>query len=1853
MPLHRRTRSVVPGRVPPRVGTRAQIRIGRRGSVGGPHAADRKRNDAPSARTMLPRLALVAVALLSLALGAALQGGARSRRVSALPTRLHASSRLQARGESRRKGLASLPLGAQGPVSEALGADSPAYRIGAGDAGLLGANPGQHFSTLFDRSGVSVRSGSTRVRLSFQSIGFGAALRALGEVVPRASANAVSYQRSGLSERWVNGPLGLEQIFTVPKAPAGRAAGALTLSIALSDNARASLTAGGHGITIGRAGRAALRYSGLSASDAWGHALASRLELRAGRILLRVEASGARYPLRIDPLVQQGEKLTGGGERGEEGGFGFSAALSPGGEYALIGGPSDSGKVGAAWVFTRSGSTWTEQGPKLTGKEEAGAGEFGWSVALSEKGEYALIGGPSDNGGVGAAWVFTRSGTTWTQQARLTGKEEAGQGDFGWSVALASKEGNYAAIGAPFNNKDVGAAWVFTRSGTTWTQQAMLTGKEEVGEGEFGGSVALSATGEYALVGGPGNKTLVGAAWVFLRKETTWSYQATLTGKEEAGGGEFGWSVALSEKGEYALIGGPGNKEGVGAAWVLARSGTSWTAQATLTGAEETGNAEFGASVALAAEKGEYALIGGPQDKGGVGAAWVLTRSGSTWAPQAKLTGANENGNGNFGASVAISAAGQYALVGAKKDNSEVGAAWVFQRESGKSTWAQQGEKLTGKEEVREGERSGKGAFGLSVALSANGEYALIGGPSDNGRVGAAWVFMRSGTTWTEQGPKLTANEEAGAGEFGFSVALSEGGEYAMVGGPSDNERVGAAWVFVRSGTSWTEQGPKLTGNEEAGAGYFGYSVALASKEANYALIGGPENNAGVGAAWVFTRSGASWTQQAKLTGGGESGAGEFGFSVGLSANGEYALIGGPANKEFLGAAWVFLRKEATWAQQATLTGSGESGMGEFGWSVAVSANGEYALIGGPSDSEHSGAAWVLTRSGEKWNAQGSKLTGGKEEVGKGYFGYSVALASKEANYAVIGAPESNTGVGAAWVLSRSSSTWTRQAMLTGGGEDGAGYVGGSVAVSATGEYALVGAKRDSNEVGAAWAFRRETGKTTWTQQGEKLTGNNEVGEGELTPGRGLVGFSVALSSDGNTALVGGRSYMSGIGAAWVFTRSGTTWTQQAKLTARTGEEVGLGAFGSSVALSSAGSTALVGTPAENGNAGAVWVFTRSGESWTQQGGKLTGSGETGAGEFGTSVALSSVGSTALVGSSHDSAGVGAVWVFTRSGESWTQQGGKLTGGGEVGAGEFGASAALSSDGNTALVGGSADSAGVGAVWVFTRSGEAWIQQGGKLTGGGEVGAGEFGASAALSSGGSTALVGGSADGAGVGAAWVFTRSGESWAQQGVKLTGAGETGAGEFAASVALSSSGNTALIGGPADNGGRGGAWLFMHSGATWAQQGQELLGGNEAGMGEFGASVALSAEGNTAMVGAPGDNGGVGGVWAFINTSPGVETRVASSVGRMAATLNAGVNPNGVEVSRCEFEYGATVSYGKTVSCASLPGAGEALVAVSAALTGLASNTTYHYRVSAMSAGGTSKGADQEFKTTPVNPTQLAYAASVAHYENGEIGFRGPNAVAVDVSGNVWVADAGRDVIAEYNAERKFVRQVGEVGSGQGQFEGIGGIATNASGDLYVTDPGDYRVEEFGPAGEFLRSFSGGLSSPGGVAVDSVGNVWVLNSRDYPEGGRVVEFSATGSFLSKFGSSGAGEGQLGWAYGLAFSGGNLYVAEDVNQRVQEFSTAGAFIRQFDEKGSGTGKSNQPYGIASDPGTGNLYVTEVGNNRVQAFSPTGGFIATFGTPGSGAGQFSGPQAVAVSPSGNVYVADTINSRVEEWAAP
>jgi hypothetical protein len=669
------------------------------------------------ARTDVRSRCAALAALLSLLFGVALwQGLAHLEGSSAgLPSARHASPRAT---------LLSLPLAAQAAVSGTLGAADPAYRVGAAQGGLQTVSPAQRLHGRFSSSGVLLSTGAARLGLSVRGLGYGIAVTPVAAVSPRAAGNRVTYAHPGLTEWYSNGPMGLEQGFTVPRPAVGRsAAGALTLAMALSGDLHASLAQGGGRLLLARSGHTLLSYGGLAASDARGRALRSWLELRAGELLLRVDARGASYPLRIDPLIQSGDTLTGGQEelelRGEanvaHGALGYSVALSADGNTAVVGAPNDGDFAGAVWVFERWAGRWAQQGPKITAPEGSGevagspcdatAGEeaeecsFGRSVALSADGSTVLIGGPRAAGPCqrtgppkecrnhGAAWLYARTGSGWSLVGTLTGgPEEGAEGRFGRSVAL-SADGSTAAVGGPSDLGGLGTAWVFTKSGSTWSQQGpMLTGGEEEGAGRFGAGVALSGDGNTVLVGGSGDGGFKGAAWLFARSGSSWTQQgAKLTGSnDEEGEGHFGCCVALSADGTTALIGGRGDA-GHGAAWVFAPSGGTWVQQGPkLTGGAEAGGeaSRFGSSVALSAD-GNIALIGAPYDSSAVGAAWLFARSNGSWTQQgSKLTSSAEPASkvpkGRFGSSVALRSDGLTALIGAPTEDSSAGAAWVF-----------------------------------------------------------------------------------------------------------------------------------------------------------------------------------------------------------------------------------------------------------------------------------------------------------------------------------------------------------------------------------------------------------------------------------------------------------------------------------------------------------------------------------------------------------------------------------------------------------------------------------------------------------------------------------------------------------------------------------------------------------------------------------------------------------------------------------------------------------------------------------------------------------------------------------------------------------------------------------------------------------------------------------------------------------------------------------------------------------------------------------------------------------------------------------------------------------------------
>jgi FG-GAP repeat len=605
-----------------------------------------------------------------------------------------------------------LPAAAQAPVSAALGRDQAAYRIN----GLVARNPAQRLVARFGHSGVAVTAGSARFGIALEAFGRPNALRALAPGSPVARSDRVTYARGPVHEWWTNGPLGLEQGFDIARRPAG--SGALTLSLAVSGKTRLD-----HGALLLPGG---LRYAGLRATDARGRTLRAWLQVRDGRILVRVNDRGARYPLRIDPTVQQAELTPSDGVSAAGAGadqFGYSVATS--GSTVVVGAPyheaNSQAFSGVVYVFQMPAAGWASatQTAELTDSTLGGDQELGFSVAISSDGHTIAAGAPAGSeappqehgngvGSQGTVDVFTTTGawaSTSTPNARLTvagspATEASGGGELGWSVAIS---GSTIVAGAPYDplSTQTGQAYVFNEPGGGWSgpqnQAAVLTASllstANSGEDLFGWSVGIS--GNTIVVGAPNyagaSRQDQGAAYVFTGP---WSGTQTETAELLASDPSddnmlLGWSVGIS--GNTVVAGAPnrqvGSSTSQGAAYVFTAPWSGVQNQAAeLTASDGISADEFGWSVAIT---GNTIVAGARQrnvgTKSAQGAAYVYAQPAGGWATTSafagELTASDGDGSDAFGSSVAVS--GTTIVAGALRHDAEsstadFGAAYVF-----------------------------------------------------------------------------------------------------------------------------------------------------------------------------------------------------------------------------------------------------------------------------------------------------------------------------------------------------------------------------------------------------------------------------------------------------------------------------------------------------------------------------------------------------------------------------------------------------------------------------------------------------------------------------------------------------------------------------------------------------------------------------------------------------------------------------------------------------------------------------------------------------------------------------------------------------------------------------------------------------------------------------------------------------------------------------------------------------------------------------------------------------------------------------------------------------------------------
>jgi len=393
-----------------------------------------------------------------------------------------------------------------------------------------------------------------------------------------------------------------------------------------------------------------------------------------------------------------------------------------------------------------------------------------------------------------------------------------------------------------------------------------------------------------------------------------------LTASDARASANFGSSVAVD--GDMAVLGASdvnGNSNGNGEAYVFTRSNGVWRQTAKLLPADES-IGRFGAAVAI--NNGTIAV--GDYVNSVV---YVFTQSGTGWVQQSRVVAPLDAEGAGFGWSVALS--GGVLAIGAPFQFPD-GALYVFTQSGG---WTQQAE-LT----LSDAAAQGSWHFGFSV--SASGATIAVGSPANGAPCGRAFVFTFSNGTWQQSElQRFTPGSGASCGSKQFGTSVTIGGGTVVVGAPDEGDTSnnlalsGAAYVFAQSGGVWKEQAT-LTASDAATDSFFGYSVAI---DGSIIVIGAYGNTGYIGSAYVFTQSGAAWTQLLEL-GPPDGTAGEF-FGASVAVSGGVAFAGAPGknigNLQSAGEAYVFEAANAVVLSNPSgrsfqLTGTGCKTPGQF-----------------------------------------------------------------------------------------------------------------------------------------------------------------------------------------------------------------------------------------------------------------------------------------------------------------------------------------------------------------------------------------------------------------------------------------------------------------------------------------------------------------------------------------------------------------------------------------------------------------------------------------------------------------------------------------------------------------------------------------------------------------------------------------------------------------------------------------------------------------------------------------------------------------------------------------------------------
>jgi uncharacterized protein (TIGR03437 family) len=761
---------------------------------------------------------------------------------------------------------------------------------------------------------------------------------------------------------------------------------------------------------------------------------------------------------------------------------------------------------------------------------------------------------------------------------------------------------------------------------------------------------------------------------------------------------------------------------------VVASQNQIYTEEKKLVASDGTANDRFGSSVAISVDT---MATGAYNDDGGKGAVYIFERNkggADNWGEVKRLTASDGVGGDLFGFAVRIS--GDAVVVGALRDDSLRGSAYVFERNTGGADNWGQVKKLIASDGAANDQ------FGYAVGIS--GDLIVAGSPIDDSGRGSAYVYERNkggANNWGEV-KKLTASDGIAEDGFGFANAIS--GSTIIVGAGAADAGRGLCYIFERNkggADNWGEV-RRLSASDGVSDDAFGASTAISG---DTVIVGATGDDGSRGAAYIYQRNkggGDNWGEVKKLTSSDGTASDVLGIFV--AVNGDTVTTGARGDDSNRGAVYIYERNRGgaeNWGEIGKLQASDGVADDSF---ASVGISGNAIVVGARGDEANKGSAYIFLGRADQWIQQ--RKTTASDGVANDRFG-NVAISN---DTLAVSAIRAESARGSVYVFERNrggGDNWGQVKKVT--PSDGVAGDQFGISIGLSGDTLVIGAITDPFARASAYIFERNKGGTDNWGQVRKLTSDGTVVND---------GFGVSVSISGDTIVVGAA--YNGPGTVYVFERNrggADNWGQVKKVTSSDGEPNGR--FGISVSIS--GAVFVVGSDGLSMNQGSAYVFERDkggADNWGEVRTLTTSDGAAGDG-FGFSSAIS--GDTVIVGAPGDDGFKGSAYIYERNkggADAWGLVR-KLTVSDGTASEYFGY---VGIDGDMVVVGSFGDDSFTGSSFIFERNRGGANNWGliSKLTAEDRAAGDSFGA-AAISLG--TIVVGAPGDESARGSCYIFT----------------------------------------------------------------------------------------------------------------------------------------------------------------------------------------------------------------------------------------------------------------------------------------------------------------------------------------------------------------------------------------------------------------------------------------------------------------------------------------------------------------